>query len=481
MSTPVPWLRSFPALVLVFVLSAFLIEPSAPVAAAFVDPAAGTLAQDEALYAHSILRIANGETPLTPQFLGRLSLVKPPLFHWLSAASLRLFGPHLWALRLPGILAAAGVLTLLYATLGPVGWLLCFSQYLWRARAGLAMMDDLLTLLYLLAVLWIAKDRKLEGRGSAWVFGALVGLAVMTKWFAGVLPLAMLFWGRPPWRRWVEVAVATAVVALPWHAYQFFANREWFLAEYLGVELLSYAVAAPVQSTQESHWHFYAVRAQTLWPLFVPLLLRRWSPVWLVWCGVLSLAIAAYSYQNASYLVPLVPAILLCSRGWLPLWLAPLALVGWLGNGPASPGLRPIGSDLAEREVLHLDADDQLRTALSPDATLRYVFLLEHLPPNGPLDFEQRGIAKSTERFLADPGAQVDAVLVKDLDALRLLIAGSPQRDFLLPPKAWAALAMSVPHEVIVETTKIRLKSRHPVAGPRPNRFQLLDGPGFAK
>ena len=107
------------------------------------------------------------------------------------------------------------------------------------------MMDDLLTLWFLLAVALIAKDPKLAGRWAAWGFGAVVGLAVMTKWFAGVLPLALLLWAMPSLRRWLEAGVGFALVVSPWHLYQLLANHDWFLAEYLGVELLGFALNAP--------------------------------------------------------------------------------------------------------------------------------------------------------------------------------------------------------------------------------------------
>lgn len=477
------WSHSQLALTVVFAVSLFLSQSPYGLALAPLDPIAGTPAQDEALYAHGIARMAHGGDWLTPRFLGRALIVKPPLLAWLSAAALRTFGRHLWALRLPSALAAAGVLLLVYQATGPVGWLLLATCALWRERVGLAMMDDLLTLLYMAAVAWLARDRKLEGRGAAWVFGALVGAAVMTKWFAGFLPLAMLLWARPPWRRWVEVGVAVAIIATPWHAYQLLVNRDWFLAEYLGVELFGYALNAPTQASQEGHLAFYAVRTLYLLPLAAPLLVRRWNDAWLVWCSVVVCGILAYSYQNATYLVPLAPALLLCHRGWIHWGFVPLAMLGWLWLVP--PGVPPseqslIDNRYAGREVLHLDPDDQLRTSLSPGATVRYVFLIAHLPPNGPLDFERLGVAKPVDLFLVAPEAKVDAVLASDLEALRRLIEQSPQRDFVLPRKVWAALAMTSSHEVLRDG-KVWLKSRVPLPGPRPNQFGLLDGPGFAK
>ena len=447
--------------------------PHTQIATAPLDPILATPAQDEALYAHGTLRMAYGEDWLTPRFLGRPLLVKPPLLQWLSATSITIFGTHAWAVRLPSILAAAATLTILYKYTGPVGWLLLVSTSIWRARAGLLLMDDLLTLFYILAVLQFAKDPKLNSRWGAPAVGALVGLAIMTKWFAGVLPLALFLWTRPPLKRWMEAGVMLGVVALPWHLYQVAANHDWFLAEYLGVELFGYAFKAPIQASTDSAVSYYLPRLAYLIPLAIPLVMRRWERAWLVWSAVLVTAIFAYSYRNTTYLVPLAPALLLCHRGWIHWGFAPLALVGVLA-WPEAQSQPPISNQFSGREVLHLDPDDQLRMTLSPGATVRYIFLTEHLAPNGVLDFEKRGIAKSVDEFLLSPGPEVDAVLAKDLAALGRLIEASPQRDFILPQKIWVALDLKNSKHQVLQGQKIWLKSHDPKVGPRPNRFSFL-------
>jgi hypothetical protein len=475
LSTHGAWLNSRPTLVLVFVFSLFCLGgPYTQIATAPLDPILATPAQDEALYSHGILRMAAGEDWLTPRFLGRPLLVKPPLLQWLSAASLKLFGNHLWVLRLPSILAAAAILTIIYHSCGPVGWILLLSTQLWRSRAGLVLMDDLLTLFYLIAILQFARDPKLSARWAGYVVGAAVGLAIMTKWFAGVLPLALFLWARPPLRRWIEATAAILIVALPWHLYQLNVNHDWFLAEYLGVELLGYAFSAPVQASRDSQLGYYLPRLVWLLPLAIPLAARRWNAAWVIWCGVLLASIFAYSYRNTTYLAPLAPALLLCHRGWIHWAFAPLALAA-LMSYPAPQAQPAIDNSFAGREVLHLDPDDQLRTTLLPGATVRYVFLIEHLPPNGPLDFEKLGIARSVTDFLQNPGPEVDAVLAKDLDQLRRLIEASPQRDFILSEKVWLALAIVPPHQVLAGP-KVILRSRTPLAGPRPNGFSYFTG-----
>ena len=53
----------------------------------YLDPVAKISAQDEALYSHSAMRMAQRGDWLTPRFLERFALYKPPLTIWLAAVS----------------------------------------------------------------------------------------------------------------------------------------------------------------------------------------------------------------------------------------------------------------------------------------------------------------------------------------------------------------------------------------------------------
>src|SRR5436305_12986743 len=59
----------------------------------YVDPVGKITAQDEALYAHSAIAMAKpGGDWLTPHFMGRFALYKPPILLWTAALSARVFG-----------------------------------------------------------------------------------------------------------------------------------------------------------------------------------------------------------------------------------------------------------------------------------------------------------------------------------------------------------------------------------------------------
>ena len=59
--------------------------------------------------------MSRGDGWLTPKSLGRYALYKPPLFYWLSAVAVKLKGFNPLAVRLPSILAGAGVCALVFA------------------------------------------------------------------------------------------------------------------------------------------------------------------------------------------------------------------------------------------------------------------------------------------------------------------------------------------------------------------------------
>ncbi len=102
----------------------------AGIASGYVDPLLHAGAQDEAVYGHAAARMVRTGHWMTPIFLDRFMLNKPPLLMWAGAASMRLFGINPLALRLPVL--AAGVLCCVL-----VYWWLRRSQSIAAAFSGL--------------------------------------------------------------------------------------------------------------------------------------------------------------------------------------------------------------------------------------------------------------------------------------------------------------------------------------------------------
>src|SRR5205809_2887442 len=107
-------LRAFCAVA--FVALVILLPRAANVGLAgdYVDPVGHITAQDEALYSHSAIDMATRNHWLTPRFMGRFALYKPPLLLWSAALSAKLFGISHFTLRLPSALLAALAVGLIF-------------------------------------------------------------------------------------------------------------------------------------------------------------------------------------------------------------------------------------------------------------------------------------------------------------------------------------------------------------------------------
>ena len=166
----------------------------------YVDPVSKGGAQDESVYGHSALRMARGEGWLTPVFLDRFVLYKPPLLMWAGAGSLRLFGISPPTLRLPVVLAGVTVCVLVFlwvrrshrllVSLAAV--LLLASNGIFHLLSRCFMTDAMLTMWLVAVVYLVDRDSRFSKPATVWGIGLFSGAAIMTKSIAGVLPLMIL-------------------------------------------------------------------------------------------------------------------------------------------------------------------------------------------------------------------------------------------------------------------------------------------------
>jgi 4-amino-4-deoxy-L-arabinose transferase-like glycosyltransferase len=198
-------------------------------------------------------------------------LHKPPLALWLMAAGMRLLGPDEIAMRLPSLLLSALAIFLTYligAYLGGrrVGLLAAAFQavngYLLQlpgGRVAVDHVDNALIFFVELGIFFAVLQVRIADRGglpaegapsppssgaagagtsgrasrTGWSFalatlaiGVAAGLAVLSKWLPGLLPIPVwlaLAWRRQPPRRiaagLLAITAACAAVALPWQIY----------------------------------------------------------------------------------------------------------------------------------------------------------------------------------------------------------------------------------------------------------------------
>jgi 4-amino-4-deoxy-L-arabinose transferase-like glycosyltransferase len=244
--------------------------------------------RSEARYAGVSWEMLRTGDYLTPRYNGIKHFHKPPLFYWLTAGSMRLFGDSEGAARLPCALAAL-------ATLAGVGWLarrpdilpsqsrpwvavacLATSPFFWE-MGRIAVTDMLVTALVVgaLASAWsILQD------GPGWrnlaLFWASLGLNFLNKGPVGPLIVALalcpyLFWrSRRSWRAFAPLpgmALALAI-GLPWYL--------WVVAENSG--LFAYFLKFQTADRVFSNVHR---RDGPIW-FYLPVILGGFLP-WTCW------------------------------------------------------------------------------------------------------------------------------------------------------------------------------------------------------
>ena len=494
---------------------------SVGVASGYVDPIAKAGAQDEAIYCHSAVAMARGGGWLTPTVLGRFDLHKPPGLLWAGALSMRLFGISPLALRLPVLLAAA---------------LCCLAVYLWvrTARALLAAATALLLLvssplfhdaarrftaegvlvgclLMALTVLW--RDPRLDSNRSVAVFGLLTGGALMVKSAAGLLPWLILVAYcpivrrdlRPAWRRVLGVACVAALVAAPWHLYELLAHRQWFLTEYVNVQLIRQGLTSPALLSSDSTLVFYLERLVRIDPALCLVFLSALPAIWLDWkrsrsatpsllaaaLAVLALTLGVYGTRIAYFLVPPLAILALCSGLYSPLLrgraaavtlaaLACLFVVKTQVRGPLwsldfSPGTTVKSAPALHRysllgrsnELVVVAPDDEFYSSVLDLPRVRYLLISSAFGriPGYVSELglvmdagEFRDLPRATALYaprlkawgLPDAAPLATTILAHSNDELLAVIRSSPQRDFFLPGALESALppAIGATHQV---------------------------------
>ncbi len=415
----------------------------------YIDPVGKITAQDEALYAHSAIHMATQGGWLTPMFMGRYALYKPPMLAWLAGASARILGVSRLALRLPAALLCALALGLVFLWAAEArGWIagtcaaaLLLSDHLWHVLGGMCMTDGLLVAFYIAGLYTIFSDPWLESRSALWGFAASTAAAILTKSIAGVLPLAALglYWLAAPHKyrpRLGRVCLAASLalaLAAPWFVWQLVVHHRWFWTEAVLVEILGFGAGAPPQTSQENQAVFYLLRLAILDPVLLALVavaapgwfraLRRRSPdatLLAIWIGLVLASVMVWQYRNASYLLPAIPMLAIVAAvygsssnkwslglcGIAFVCKAALAAAPWgisFAAGTVQP-VAPIVSDYCRmargNELILVGMDDDLYATTLPLAKLRYA-LVGSFGPAGEygMDFAGMGIILTAAQF----------------------------------------------------------------------------------
>ncbi len=444
--------QAFVAVVLIAFAVLFIRAARVGLAGDYLDPVAKISAQDEALYSHSAIRMAQRGDWLTPRFLDRFALYKPPLAIWLAGISAKLLGVSRIALRLPMILIAAlglGLLFLFAAEMrawqaGAFAVALLLSNRLWMVPASMVLTDGLLAAFEIAAMYCLFADPWLESRAAFWGFAVSFAAAVLTKGIAAA-PLALAFAlycvfaparRRPTVRRALAVIAAAALFVLPWYAYQAVVHTRWFFAEHFGLEIFSFGAGAPPQTTEENHALFYLKRLVWMDPVLLSLALtalpgwfaelrKRSAEATLVacWLAPMLAAVFIWQYRNGTYLIPCLAPMAVAAAVYAPLpnrsgwWTAALlsASLAMKLAMPAAPWglsfaagtIQPAACPLQDycrmargNELVVVDLADDLYASTLPLANLRYALVSDSMSGGQlTMDFPSMGITMSAGQF----------------------------------------------------------------------------------
>lgn len=428
----------------------------------YLDPVSHISAQDEALYSHSAIRMAEQGGWLTPVFLDRYGLYKPPLLMWLAGFSARVLGVSTFALRLPVVLLSCLTVCLVFLWVGAerglaaaaAAALLLLADRLWLVLGAMCLTDGLLVGAMAVAFYALYRDPGMRSPRTAVVFGAAVAAGVLAKSAAGALPAIALglYWvaapadARPGLRRMALGGAVAAAIAAPWFVYQALVHTRWFFAEHIGLELVAFGTRTPPQTSHEGQAGFYLARQWLLDPPLTLLALAA-APAWIAacrrrepaalllaaWTVAVAGSVVFWRYRNLSYLLPLTPALAIAATAYGPLfgggasrrrtaWAA--AAVALVAGVKAANPAQPWGVSFAEgttlevadalsqycrlgrgNDLIQLGMDDALYASVLPIGPVRYAFVGAHFPERDyTLDFPGMGIMLRARDF-ADPAA----------------------------------------------------------------------------
>lgn len=323
--------------------------------------------------------VANGDWIL-PHFNGLPYLEKPPLYFWLSAATLALGVPAEWATRAWSALAALGSVLLTWRLgtrlYGREGGMLSgialatsagFVQYARRASPDLLMVFCLTLTMY-----GFVRDLdRPPGKRRFLVFYFGMGLGLLTKGLIGIIfPLlivgAWLAWtGRPALRELNlgRGAVLAGLVALPWHLAVAWRNPSHFWFYLVDNQVLRFLNRRDFleDDVPLSALRFLVVTFLLFFPWSVFVLGRRdrkpgaaWGSLVVIWALVVVGFFSLSGCKLEYYALPAFPAFALLAGGaWatrrgIAVWL----MLGALGSGLVGMWALWTGATLAASQAL---------------------------------------------------------------------------------------------------------------------------------
>jgi 4-amino-4-deoxy-L-arabinose transferase-like glycosyltransferase len=282
---------------------------------------------------------------LTPRLNGVKYFEKPPLFYWLEAFSIKLFGLHEYTLRLwPALFALFGCLTVTVAgarlfgrLTGLLASVILATSLLYYGMSRVIILDMLVSVLLTGALLsfliGIRETPGLKRRLYLLAFYAFSALAVLAKGLIGILipGLVISVWVvlLGEWRLLRTIYLPTGLalfllIAAPWHIMVGMANPEFFNFYFIHEHLQRYLTM--VHGRYQPAWFFIPVVLLGLFPwsmFLVPAIKHNMPSSWqerhehrdafflLLWAGLVFLFFSASDSKLVPYILPVFPPLAL--------------------------------------------------------------------------------------------------------------------------------------------------------------------------
>lgn len=298
---------------------------------------------------------------------------KPPLAFWIHGLFLHLVGPHLWAARLPSVLAGLGCVAamagLARTLAGPraglgAGLVLALTYEFFRRTREISL--DVWQLLFVLLAVWaVVSGLRRERPSRILLAGLPMGLALLTKplvafVFVPILLVWLVWTARTRAIGWLLLATLVAlVVGGSWHISMYAIHGEEFLRQYFGAEIVQRvgSHAADTNAGTGSLLYYPNEIVRTYWPWMVPLVmgLVTWISgkrlcrdsamikLVVVWTVFWVVALSVFPDKRPRYAIVLYPAWAMLAGLWLtrcsPVWLHRFNRRAVRLLGPAAVGI----------------------------------------------------------------------------------------------------------------------------------------------
>ncbi|WP_303851390.1 glycosyltransferase family 39 protein [Seleniivibrio woodruffii] len=231
----------------------------------------GDLRGDSINYASISKNVLTGDNPLILTLNGDLYMNKPPLFFWLNALCMKIFGATVFGAKIAVVIAVAGIAWVLYSLakklfddedIAVAAPMMFFFSYVVYKNTQMLKMEALLSFFIIASVFLMVLYIQHQNRLYALAAGLFMGFAVFTKGPIGYTPLitafAFVFFGRNINRkRYLLDLFLMLLVSIPvyawWYAYVLVKNPYFYEHYFLKQNLARFG-------TEQSEIADYAIR-----------------------------------------------------------------------------------------------------------------------------------------------------------------------------------------------------------------------------